>query len=310
MTTSDPTPPIGPDTLRSGMIAVVGRANVGKSTLVNAALGEKVSIVSPVAQTTRNLIRGVLTEARGQLVFLDTPGVHKAESDLGRIMNRTARSATDGADIILLVLDGSTRPVAEDEGWMRRLYKAPEAIVAILNKTDQNTSFHQDYESLWADIGKEKDLEKPIEWMSSAAKNGVGIDTLVNRLFEAVPPGPLLFPEEMLSDFPRKLAIADIIREQYFQVLQQELPHSMAVWIEKIDEAEDGWNISSVIYVNRSSQKAIVLGKKGRLIKRVRHQAEKEVSEIYEIPIRIHLWVKVEKDWGKNFWIMRNLGYA
>jgi GTP-binding protein Era len=291
------------------MIAVVGRANVGKSTLVNAALGEKVSIVSPVAQTTRNLIRGVLTEARGQLVFLDTPGVHKAESDLGRIMNRTARSATDGADIVVLVLDGSSRPVTEDEGWMKRLYKAPEPVLAILNKTDQGTNFHQAFHELWDDIGKEKDLEKPIEWMTAAAKEGTGVETIVTRLFEIVPPGPLLFPEEMLSDFPRKLAIGDIIREQYFQVLQQELPHSMAVWIEKIDESEDRWNISSVIYVNRNSQKAIVLGKKGRLIKRVRQQAEKDVSEIYEIPVRIHLWVKVEKDWGKNFWILRNLGY-
>ncbi len=296
--------------LRCGMIAVVGRANVGKSTLVNAVLGEKISIVSPVAQTTRNLIRGVHTEKRGQLVFLDTPGVHRAESELGRIMNRTARGAIHGADVTLLILDGSAPPAEEDEGWMRRIYRTQEPVVAVLNKTDLGDKFHPDYKALWIKIGAEKTLEKAPEWTMSAARDGTGIEALLSRLFELVLPGPLLFPEDMLSDFPRKLAIGDIIREQYFQVLHQELPHSLAVWIEKIDETEKGWGISGTIYVNRNSQKAIVLGKKGNLIKRIRKQAEKEVSEIYDLPVHIDLWVKVEKDWGKNFWILRNLGYA
>ena len=295
---------------RAGMVAVVGRANVGKSTLVNAMLGEKISIVSPVAQTTRNLIRGVLTEPRGQLVFLDTPGVHKAVSDLGKTMNRVARAATEGVDIVLLVLDASVPPRMEDEGWMRRLHFDSATVIAVLNKWDQPHPHVEDYRQAWGTIGKEKGQEREIVWAETSARGGSGVKSLVALLFEHTPLGPLLFPEDVLTDFPRRLAMADTIREKYLYRLTQELPHQLAVWVEEIDEGDEGWTVSAVVYVARQSQKGIVIGKKGRLLKRVREESERELSELFERPVKLDLWVKVEKDWSGNFFFLRQLGYG
>lgn len=295
---------------RAGMVALVGRANSGKSTLLNRFLGEKVSIVSPVAQTTRNLIRGILTEPRGQIVFLDTPGVHKAESDLGRIMNRIARKSVEGVDAVLLVLDTSTAPRIEDDGWMRRLAREPELpVIAALNKTDRPGSDAQPYRDLWVSIAGETAADRPA-WRPVSALDGTGADALLETLWTLMPEGPLLFPEDVLTDFPRKLAVADAIREKYFEVLEQELPHSIAVWVEQIDETEGGgWDVSATVYVQRHSQKGIVIGNKGRLLRRVHRAASRDLSAIYERDVRVHLWVKVEKDWSRNYWLLKKLGY-
>ena len=305
--------PMRPDEatpIRAGMVAVVGRANVGKSTLVNRALGEKVSIVSPVAQTTRNLIRAILTEPRGQMVFLDTPGVHKAQSDLGKVMNRIARASIEGVDAVLLVLDTSRAPRLEDEGWMRRLAHEDIPVLIVVNKTDMEEDHDAEYRELWGRIVDEKGGHREPEWRRVSATTGDGVDPLLDRMFELAPEGPLLFPEDVLTDFPRKLTIADIIREKYFHCLEQELPHSMAIWIETIEEAEDRWNVSGVIYVNRHSQKGIVIGERGRLLRRIRRSAEQELSDLYEVRVRLHLRVKVEKNWSRNYWLLRNMGLA
>ncbi|MFT5474586.1 MAG: GTP-binding protein Era, partial [Kiritimatiellia bacterium] len=159
------TAPINPD-YRSGIVAIVGRANVGKSTLINRILGEKVSITSPVAQTTRNAIRAIHTEERGQLVFLDTPGVHKAKHDLGKVMNKTARSATEGADVCLLVLDSTRVPREEDDGWMRRLAKSPSELVFVLNKQDSSDEKKDmRFFDLWTEIAEESACERSPKWL-------------------------------------------------------------------------------------------------------------------------------------------------
>lgn len=291
------------------MIAVVGRANVGKSTLVNAILEEKVSIVSPIAQTTRNVIRGVLTDSRGQLVFLDTPGVHQTKSDLGNLMNKAARMSVEGVDVIMFMMDSSVRPSAEDEGWMRRLLFAKEEILLVLNKIDAKEQFAERYEQLWQDIRKEKETTRNAEWARTSAREGTGVAELTQYLFEHMPMGPMLFPPEMLSDFPRRLHMADVIREKLFQRLHDELPHSIAVGIEEIEETDDHCSIKANIYVNRPSQKGIVIGKKGRLLSRARKEAQAELAEVYEKEFDIELWVKVEKNWARNFFLLKKLGY-
>ena len=295
---------------RAGVVAVVGRANVGKSTLVNALLGEKVSIVSPVAQTTRNLIRGILSETRGQIVFLDTPGVHPAQSDLGKVMNRIARASIKGVDAILLVLDGSVRPRIEDEGWLRRLSGDATQVIAALNKSDLANDFGPEYRRLWDRIAAEKNSERAPAWIRLSALANQDVNALITQLFERMPIGPLLFPDDMLTDFPKRLNIGDIVREKYFQFLKQELPHSVAVWVEDLIEGKDRWDVHVVIYVERPSQKGIVIGDKGRVLRRVRRSSEAELSDMYGIPIRLALWVKVEKNWSKNFWILKKLGYV
>ncbi len=286
---------------RSGIVAVVGRANVGKSSLINHILGEKVSIVSPVVQTTRNVVRGFLTEARGQLVFLDTPGIHKAQDPLGKRMNQTARSASEGVDVVMLVLDGATAPRQEDKGWIKRIRQGDTPCFCVLNKKDQGASFRSEYEQCWE--------TPPAAWFSTSAKSGVGVEVLVSALFEHMLPGPALFPEDIISDFPRKLMISDFIREKYLHLLHEELPHAIAVRVENIEEQDKRWRVKCLIYVQRHSQKGILIGHKGRMLRKVKRQAERELSEIYEQDVRLDMNIKIEKDWQKNYWILKQLGH-
>jgi len=295
---------------RAGIVAIVGRTNVGKSTLVNHLIGEKVSIVSDTVQTTRNLIRAILNESRGQIVFLDTPGVHKAQGDLGKNLNKTARSAVEGVDAVLLVLDGSSAPELEDDGWFRRIAREEVPCIAVLNKNDRKPDRSDAYRTLWQEIKAEKQCSQQPVWASVSALQGDGMAGLLDTLFSAIPEGPPLFPDDILTDYPRKLNIADVIREKLFHRLHDELPHAVAVWVEEIDEQEKKWTVDASIYVERHSQKGIVIGEKGRLLKWVREQAEKELYEMYGVRFKLNLWVKVEKNWRKNFWILKKLGYA
>lgn len=298
------------DVGRAGILAIVGRTNVGKSTLVNHLLGEKVSIVSDTVQTTRNLIRAILTEERGQLVFLDTPGVHKAQGDLGKNLNKAARSAVEGVDAILLVLDASTSPELEDDGWFRRIAREEVPCIIALNKSDRKPDRSLEYKELWEEIRTEKQHDKEPVWAQVSALHGDGMAELLTTLFGYVPEGPPLFPEDILTDYPRKLNIADVVREKLFHRLHDELPHAVAVWVEEIDEQEKKWIVDVSIYVERHSQKGIVIGEKGRLLKWAREQAEKELYEMYGVRFKLKLWVKVEKNWRKNFWMLKKLGYA
>lgn len=297
-------------TERSGIVAIVGRTNVGKSTLANHLLGEKVSIVSDTVQTTRNVIRAILTEERGQLVFLDTPGVHKAQGELGKNLNKAARSAVQGVDAILLVLDGSSKPELEDDGWFRRITREEVPCIIAVNKSDRRPDRSDAYKELWQEIKEEKESTKEPLWTTVSALKGDGMAALLDTLFEKVPEGPPLFPEDILTDYPRKLNIADVVREKFFHRLEQELPHAVAIWVEEIHEQEKKWTVDISVMVERHSQKGIVIGEKGRLIKWVREQAEKELYEMYGVRFKLKLWVKVEKNWRKNFWILKKLGYA
>jgi GTP-binding protein Era len=295
---------------KAGIVAIVGRTNVGKSTLVNHLLEEKVSIVSDTVQTTRNVIRAILTEKRGQLVFLDTPGVHKAQGDLGKNLNKAARSAVQGVDVILLVLDASSKPELEDDGWFRRITREEVPCIVALNKSDRSYDCSQAYKDLWEEIRVDRESDKEIQWMNISALQGMQMPELLSTLFQLVPEGPALFPDDILTDYPRKLNIADVVREKYFHRLEQELPHALAVWVEDIHETEKKWTVDVSIMVERHSQKGIVIGDKGRLIKWVREQAEKELYEMYGVRFKLNMWVKVEKNWRKNFWILKKLGYA
>lgn len=293
---------------RCGMAALIGRANVGKSSLLNAILGDKVSIVSPVAQTTRNMVRAIHSETRGQLVFMDTPGVHKASYELGKIMNRTARSSIAGADVAMLVLDPSTPLRDEDEGWMRKLAREELPLIFVLNKRDLNWPYEQAYRAAWERCCGEQ--KRGALWMSVSAVSGAGIEDLLAVLFDVVPEGPPLFPEEMLTDFPRKLAIGDVIREKYFHVLHDEIPHDLAVRVGDIEETDTAWTIYADILINRPTQKGIIIGEKGRLLRKVKREATQDLESMYERKITLVLWIKVEKNWAKNHWILKQLGYV
>ncbi len=298
-------------TKRCAVVGIVGRTNSGKSTLLNRMVGEKVSIVSPIVQTTRNTVRGILTDDKGQLVFLDTPGLHKSESALGTLMNRMARQASAGVDILLIVFDGSHRPHLEDDGWMRRALHADQPVVFVLNKSDATPFYEAAFKELWQTVQTEKQLQHEVSWVKTSAIHPAGAVELVDLLYTlAKPAEEYLFPEDIVTDYPRKLAIADVIREKFLARLHDELPHELAVKVDKIDETPTAWSVSATLFVNRTSQKGIVIGPKGRNLKYVRQCAEPELSEIFGVKVTLELWVKVEKDWMKNFWLLQQMGYV
>lgn len=294
------------------MVSVVGRTNSGKSTLVNQLVGEKVSIVSGMEQTTRNRIRGILTEARGQLVFLDTPGAHKAENELGTLMNKMARGAGENTDILLVVFDASAPVRMEDEGWMSRAAFSEVPTFFLLNKADAPGYNPLPFREAWDRVRTTKGSERKIPWLEVSAETGLGCDVLLEALFSYAPEVPeLLFPEDIVSDFPRKLAIADILREKLIRRLYQEVPHELGVRVERIDELPDGsWEVHATLLVNRASQKGMVIGNKGRNLRAMRRSAEPEIAEAYGLTgCKIIPFVRVEPKWFKNHFILKDLGY-
>lgn len=298
--------------IRCASVGIVGRTNSGKSTLMNTIVGEKVSIVSPVVQTTRNSIRAILDEKRGQLVFTDTPGLHKAESKLGTLINRMARHAAASTDLLVLVVDASRPPQLEDDGWMRRLCKEDQQqpCIVFLNKADKETSHAPEFKELWEKIKCEAKSPRKVRFMAGSALKGDGVPSLVDTLFDLAQPGERMYDPDILSDYPRRLAMADVIREKLFLLLHDELPHEVGVRIDKFDELPSKWRIEATLLVTRGSQKPIVIGPRGNTVRRVRLAAQREISEQYDIPVELALWVKVDPKWMTDNRTLRQMGYV
>ena len=308
------------DNLRkTAMVGVVGRTNAGKSTVVNQMVGEKVSIVSPVEQTTRNTIRGIVEDPRGQLVLLDTPGLHKAVGPLGKLLNGMARASSAGVDILLVVFDAAHEPQLEDEGWMCRVARErPEKVVFALNKCDRSPFYETMFRDLWQKVvsaPRTTNHQPPTTnheplWATCCGIRKGGCDALMDVLFELAEPGPALFPEDVVTDYPRKLAIADVVREKLLQRLRDEVPHEVGVAVKDLYEnRKGGWDVAVTIYVNRPSQKGIVIGPRGSLLKAVRQSAEPELSDMFGVKVQLELWVKVEPNWMKNNRLLAEMGY-
>lgn len=293
---------------KSALVGVVGRTNAGKSSLVNALVGEKVSIVSAVEQTTRNTVRGIVEDSRGQLVLADTPGLHKAKGHLGKVLNSLARASSEGVDILAVVFDAAEAPQMEDEGWMRRVAgamargEAPDAVF-VLNKRDRASFDRAKYEALWSSLGG-----GAVHWVEASAKTPGGADALKDMLFSLAKPGERLFPEDISSDYPRRLAIADTIREKLLRRVYQEVPHELGVVVRNIEETPETWRVAADILVNRASQKAIVVGKGAVNIKTARRFAERELSDVFGVRVKIEMWVKVAPGWMKKPAILAEMG--
>jgi GTP-binding protein Era len=301
------------------VVGVVGRTNAGKSTLVNRLVGEKVSIVSPVEQTTRNTIRGIVDEERAQLVLLDTPGLHKAVGNLGKILNRMARRSAAGADILAVVFDASEEPQMEDVGWMSRVAKEkPGKLVFILNKADRNPFYEDAFRAAWdealADVAavcpdESGAVAEPV-WVKAISTTEGGANRVLDTLFEFAEEGEKLFPEDIVTDYPRKLAMSDVIREKFLARLHQEIPHELGIAVKKIVESDGRWDVEADVIVNRNSQKPIVIGRGAETLKNVRKRSERELSEIFGVKVALKLWVRVEPKWMQNEKILSEMGYV
>ncbi len=300
------------------VVGVVGRTNAGKSTLVNALVGEKVSIVSPVEQTTRNTVRGIVSDERGQLVLLDTPGLHKAVGTLGTLLNRMARRSAAGTDVTCVVFDASQEPQLEDIGWMQRVAKErPEKVVFVLNKADKSPFFESMFRDAWSEAqsqaplagGEAEQAECAPVWVKSISTTEGGAKPVLDALFDFAEEGEKLFDDDIVTDYPRKLAISDTIREKFLARVHQEVPHELGVVVRKIREEGSRWCVEAEVLVNRPSQKPIVIGKAASVIKTVRKSAERELKEIFGVKIELELWVKVEPNWMKNQRLLSEMGY-
>ena len=303
---------------RVAVVGVVGRTNAGKSTLVNGLVGEKVSIVSPVEQTTRNTIRGIVSDERGQLVLLDTPGLHKAVGELGRLLNRMARRSAAGVDIVCVVFDAAEEPQLEDIGWMQRIAKErPEKVVFVLNKADRAPFYETMFRDAWKEVTLNSQLPTPNSpsplWVKCIATTPGGTKSVADALFGLAEEGERLFDDDIVTDYPRKLAIADSIREKYLAKLHKELPHELGVLVKDIRETSKRgtaiWEIKVDLLVNRASQKPIVIGKGAEIIKYVRKCSEREVGEMFGVKAQMEIWVRVEPNWMKNKRLLSEMGY-
>jgi GTP-binding protein Era len=290
---------------RCGLVAVIGRPNVGKSTLINAVMGRKVSIVTAKPQTTRHRILAVHTAADAQIIFVDTPGLHrKAGKAMNRLMNRTAANALADADVILFVSD-ATRWTSEDDDVLKRLRNAKAPVVAVLNKIDRV----RPREKLLDTIGLMAARHDFAEIVPVSALRGENLDTLMSLLPAFLPDSPPLFPEDMHTDRSPEFHAAELIREKLTLMLHQELPYGLTVQIERYVEDERGVTINAIIWVERDRQKGIVVGKSGGVLKRVGRAARLELKEQLQRNVHLELWVKVKANWADNEKDLMNLGF-
>jgi len=304
---SPPNPPLehaSPRGFRSGFVAVAGRPNVGKSTLLNRLVGSKVSIVSPAPQTTRLVIRAVARSADAEVIYLDTPGIHRPEYRMNREMVRSARVALSGADLVLLVIEGPEGFGRGDAYLTRVLAESSSPVFLVLNKIDAMPR-----PSLLPVID---DAQKQRHWdeiIPCSALTGENCDELERVIRSRLPEGPSLFPADFLTDLPARLALGERVREQILLRTKEEIPHSTAVIVDQYVETGKGeYQISATIYVDRDSQKGIIIGKRGEMLKGIGTAARHEMTAYLGAPVHLSLWVKVKKGWRNDALLLRLLG--
>jgi len=290
---------------RCGFVAVVGRPNVGKSTLINAIMGRKVSIVTAKPQTTRHRILAVHTTADAQILFVDTPGLHReASKAMNRLMNRAATSALADADVVLFLSD-ATHWTQEDDDVLKQLRKTRAPVIALLNKIDRIHPRERLLELL-SQMASRHDFA---EILPISAQKNDNLDRLLDLLPGFLPESPPLFPEDMQTDRSAEFHAAEIIREKLTLMLHQELPYGLTVQIERYDVGAAGISINAIVWVERESQKGIVVGKQGATLKRIGRAARLELAEELEMPVHLEMWVKVKSNWADSEKDLLSLGF-
>ncbi len=293
--------------MKCGFVTIIGRPNVGKSTLLNQILGQKIVITTDKAQTTRKRIKGILTNEEGQIIFIDTPGIHRPLNKLGEFLMDEAKVAIPDADLILFLVDG-TEPAGKGDKWIvENLLKNTEIpIILVMNKVDKVKNIQKIEENL---VTYKLLFDKNIPVLRISAKTGRNKDTLISNIFKKLPDGEKLYPDDIVTEESMRNVSEEIIREKILLNTQDEIPHSVAITIDKYEEKEDIDKIYATIYCEQKSQKGILIGKGGALLKTIGTQARLELEEITEKKVFLSLEVKVEKDWRKRDKILKNFGY-
>jgi len=291
---------------KSGFAALIGRPNVGKSTLLNKILGQKIAIMSDKPQTTRNRIHGVYTEERGQIVFIDTPGIHKPKHRLGDFMSKIAQTTLREVDVVLFLVDAKEGKGPGDQYIIERLKNVDTPVFLIINKIDE---IHPN--EILPIIESYRGLLSFTEVIPVSALNGSNVPTLLEQVYQYLENGPQYYPEDQVTDHPERFLMSEMIREKLLHLTKEEVPHSIAVDIEQIKRRDhtDTVYVSAVIVVERTSQKGIIIGKQGKLLKEVGKLAREDIQKILGSKIYLELFVKVEKDWRNKPKYLREFGY-
>ena len=290
---------------KSGFVAIVGGPNVGKSTFMNYVLGQKIAIMSDKAQTTRNKIQGVYTKDNAQIVFLDTPGIHKPKHELGEFMVKSAYSALKEVDAVLFMVNVSEKRGPGDDFIIEKLKGIKTPIFLVLNKIDLVTP-----EVLLERVESYKDALDFAGVFPISVLQGNNVNELMEALIEALPEGPQYYPADQITDHPEYFVVSELIREKILQLTQEEIPHSVAVTVDKMQKDEfDKVHVYANIIVERKSQKGIIIGKGGRLLKEIGTRARRDIQQLLGNKVYLELWVKVEKDWRKRKSNLQEYGY-
>ncbi|GAB4229127.1 MAG: GTPase Era [Stanieria sp.] len=297
--------PIAPEGFKSGFIGIIGRPNVGKSTLMNELVGQKIAITSPVAQTTRNRLRGILTTSQAQIIFVDTPGIHKPHHELGKILVQNAQAAINTVDLILFVVDSSMPAGGGDKFIVQLLKNTSIPVIVGLNKIDLQTEDAQLIDDSYTE------LIEATNWQTVkfSATTGQGIEQLQQLLIDNLPIGPYYYPPDLVTDQPERFIMSELIREQILLLTRQEVPHSVAITIERVEETPKITKVYAAINVERDSQKGIIIGKKGSMLKEIGIQARQQIQKLIAGDVYLELFVKVEPKWRQSRFHLSEFGY-
>jgi GTP-binding protein Era len=289
---------------KSGFVAISGRPNVGKSSLVNKVVNFKVAITSYKAQTTRNVIQGIYNDETSQIIFVDTPGIHKAKTSLGQIMNKSALAAIKEVDVILLLVEIEDKPIFLDENLEKLARSKTENVILVINKIDK---------------AKKEEIYKKIDQWTKAygfktiipvsAKSGENVDNLIKEIKTRLKAGPKFYPSEMVSDHPQEFLVQEVIREKILLLAEQEVPHSVAVYLESFKLGETKLKIDAVIVVEKDTHKGIIIGKQGSMLKMINDKSVRDLAKMFDRKVELSMFVKVEKDWRNKPTKLKDLGY-
>ena len=290
---------------KSGFVAIIGRPNVGKSTLMNHLIGQKIAITSKKPQTTRNRIQTVYTDMeRGQIVFLDTPGIHKAKNKLGEYMVNTAEHTLNEVDVILWLVEPSNFIGAGEQHIIEQLKKTKTPVILVINKVDTVSR-----DKILEFIDTYRKVYDFAEIVPASALRAQNLDTVLDMIFKYLPYGPQFYDEDTITDQPERQIVAELIREKALHCLNEEIPHGIAVSIEKMKARKKVMDIEATIICERDSHKGIIIGKQGSMLKKIGSTARYEIEQMLECKVNLQLWVKVKKDWRDSDFLIKNFGY-
>ncbi|MDF2521455.1 MAG: GTPase Era [Clostridia bacterium] len=292
---------------KSGFVSVIGRPNVGKSTLINQLLGERITIISSKPQTTRNSIRCIYTDDKSQVIFIDTPGIHKPMHKLGEYMVNAATESLKGVDVIIAVIDASMETTAADMDIIEIAKEVNSPVILVLNKVDK-----VDKSKLEILLTKFSTHESYFDCLIPvSAKEGSNTDIVLEEIIKRLPEGPLYFPPDITTDVTERFVVSEFIREKILELTSDEIPHGTAVEVESMKERSDGGiiDIEANIYCEKDSHKGIIIGKQGKMLKEIGSRARADLEKLLDCRINLQLWVKVRKNWRDNNSILKSLGY-